>query len=1146
MSTTLSTGQQPWPAALARFVDQVCDRFEAAWKAHASGSERPRLEDYLAELLEPERPELLVELIRVEVFYRRRAGEVPRPEDYQVPFPILKPEWIADVLETTPDALASSHPDSPVECPAGQNIAGHEILGVLGHGAMGVVYQARHVRLNRIVALKLIRSGEHAAPEALSRFRREAEAVAQLQHPHIVQIHEVGEHEGWPFFALEFVDGGSLAQKLAGTPQPAREAALLVETLARAIQHAHQRDLIHRDLKPANVLLTADGVPKIADFGLAKHLHSEPGASAPGGQTQSGAIVGTPSYMAPEQARGKTQEIGPAADVYALGAILYEALTGRPPFKAATLFDTLEQVCAQEPVPPRQLQPKTPRDLETICLKCLAKSPARRYPTAEALAEDLRRWLKGEPIQARPVSVWEQGARWVRRRPAVAALLASLFLVTVAGFALVTWQWRGAEAARRELAQADVRQERQLYLSHVSQAEREIEARNWGRAEELLDACPAGLRGWEWFHLRRRRHPPLTLNGKLGTALSPDGRLLALPAEEETQVWDLARGQQILTCRVPLDRRFPCLAFSPDSRLLALASREGPVQVWDTTAGTEVFRLHGRQEQAGGLAFSPDSQLLASAGSDHQVRLWDVRTRQEVREPLPGYVVPNRLVKLAFSPDGRRLAFGGENHTVKVWDVMAGQEVFSLSGHTDFAFSVQFSPDGKRLASTGLDNQVKVWDAETGRELFTLDGHSGNVWCVAFSPDSRRLAMASFDGTVRVHDATTGQLALTLEGHTDRVMGVAFHPKEDRIASASWDRTVKLWDTTTGEETLTLRDHRRRSDIAVQLAFSSDGRRLVSVSGDEKVRVWDAPLAEEDPEGQVLVLRGHTGVVYGVAYSPDGRRLASASADQSVKVWDAATGREIHTLQGHTKLVWAVAFSPDGERLASGSWDRTVRLWNVETGQEVLRPVEGAKGNVRSVAFSPDGRRLATCGAHQVVQLWDATVRKEPTDLRGHGDGIFCVAFSPDGKRLASTSRDRTVRVWDVQAEQEAFIFREHTSRVHAVAFSPDGRYLASGGADQKVLVWSADGGKVRLVLEGHTDFIWGMAFSPDGERLASASWGEVKVWDLKTGEVRTLSGHAGVVWSVAFSPDGKRLAAASGYKGRGEVKVWDVKPLDR
>jgi hypothetical protein len=340
--------------------------------------------------------------------------------------------------------------DAPTAAAGPENVSvpGYEILRELGRGGMGVVYQARQTGLGRVVALKMILAGGYAGEAELARFRTEAEAIARLQHPNIVQIHEVGEHAGLPYFALEFCAGGSLEKKLAGTPLPPREAAALVETLARAVHAAHQKGILHRDLSPGNVLLTEEGTPKISDFGLAKKLGEA-------GQTASGAVLGTPSYMAPEQAGGKSKEVGPEADTYALGAILYECLTGRPPFKAATALDTLLQVAADEPVPPKQLQSKVPRDLETICLKCLRKEPARRYRSAEKLADDLRRFLAGEPIRARPVGGLERAGKWVRRNPALAALAASLLLGVCSATVLAVRANEKAAEAVREAGRAD-------------------------------------------------------------------------------------------------------------------------------------------------------------------------------------------------------------------------------------------------------------------------------------------------------------------------------------------------------------------------------------------------------------------------------------------------------------------------------------------------------------------------------------------------------------------------------------------------------------------------------------------------------------------------------------------------------------------
>ncbi len=480
----------------------LLEAFEAAWQR----GERPAIEDYLPDGTTD--PEMLQDFLHADLEYRLQAGEPARAEEYLARFPeaagdpafalaLIVREYqlrqarelglddreYADRFPQFRDELAQylppvegqmrrgaspakatpAIPDTATAAFPGGNwprpglsetassgsppypaIPGFEILNVLGRGGMGIVYKARQIRLNRLVALKMILRGEHARPEDLVRFLAEAEAVAALQHPHIVQIFEVGQHGGLPFFVLEYLEGGSLHRKLQGVPLPAGEAAQLVETLARAIHTAHERGIIHRDLNPANVLLDREGRPKISDFGLAKRVDGV------GCLTQTGAIMGTPSYMAPEQASDGGKGVGVPADIYALGAVLYELLTGRPPFKAPTSIETVVQVKSDEPVPPRRLLPKVPRDLETVCLKCLQKEPARRYATATALAEDLKRFLNGEPIRAQPVSWWEKGAKWARRRPAVAALSAAVVATILLAFSVVVWQWRDARRAWEE------------------------------------------------------------------------------------------------------------------------------------------------------------------------------------------------------------------------------------------------------------------------------------------------------------------------------------------------------------------------------------------------------------------------------------------------------------------------------------------------------------------------------------------------------------------------------------------------------------------------------------------------------------------------------------------------------------------------
>ncbi|HND55049.1 MAG TPA: serine/threonine-protein kinase, partial [Pirellulaceae bacterium] len=497
-------------------LDELCDRFESAWLAGQS----PRIENFLEEVPTDYRGEAVRELLKLDVHYRGKSGDSPALEEYRERFPSVASVWLRELLEPSRSAAAaaarasrpanpwldasanpllSSKPGELFTTPGNSaardrsngstnglpRLPGYEVLELIGRGGMGVVYKARDLRLQRLVALKMISAGAAAGPEMLDRFRAEARAVASLQHPHLVQIYEVGEQDGRPYLVFEFMAGGSLDARLGGAPQSPRSSAQLIKTVAQAIQFAHSRGFIHRDLKPANILLTGplspasdsgakagsaaksaaksgesdasssrpgldapfgenrssrnvratsdswrereSDLPKVGDFGLAKHLESgEP-------QTRTGAILGTPSYMAPEQADGRSRAIGPTSDVYALGAILYEMLTGRPPFRAPTVLETLDQVRQAEPVSLRRIQPTVPRDLETICLKCLQKDSSRRYESAGALADDLDRFLHDEPVLARPVSTTERTWRWCRRHPVVATLAVLLLVVTFGG-----------------------------------------------------------------------------------------------------------------------------------------------------------------------------------------------------------------------------------------------------------------------------------------------------------------------------------------------------------------------------------------------------------------------------------------------------------------------------------------------------------------------------------------------------------------------------------------------------------------------------------------------------------------------------------------------------------------------------------------
>jgi WD40 repeat protein len=1051
---------------------------------------------------------------------------------------VMAPPASGTTLRTMPAPVPAPDPCWPV-------IPGYEVLGELGRGGMGVVYKAWQVGLKRPVALKVIRASLYAGPQEVSRFRAEAIKLARAEHPNIVHVYEVGEHAGCPFFAMEFLEGGSLADTLAGTPLPPPQAAELVGTLARAVHASHQRGIIHRDLKPANVLLTPDGVPKVSDFGLSKGLDAEVGV------TTSGAVIGTPSYMAPEQAAGKSREVGPAADVYALGAILYELLTGRPPFRAATPMDTLLQVISDEPVPPRRLQPHAPRDLETICLKCLQKAPGKRYASAAALAEDLQRYRAGRPILARPVGPAGRGWRWCRRNPAVAGLLTAVASALLAGTAVATLFAIRANQNASQARASERRANDRAYTADLRLVQRAWEENQLGLVRELLEgqrpekADGVERRGFEWYYWWRLSHRELqTLEGHTGAVVA--------------------------------------VSFSPDGRRLASASHDGSVKVWDAQAGQELLTLRGHAGSVSSVCFSPDGRRLASAsygrleGKDEklmggEVTVWDAQTGRELLSlrgsPVSGGT-PGPVQSVAFSPDGRRLAGalrGYDKQTkheyaeVKVWDAQTGEEALSLRGPLwTTVYGIAFSPDGRRLAGAASDGTVKLWDVQTGQEVAPLKGHTGEVRGVGFSPDGSRLASASWDHTVRVWDVQTGKELLTFKGHTDPVGGVCFSPDGRRLASASQDLTARVWDAQTGQEVATLKGH---TGPVIGVRFSPDGRRLASV-GDQTVRVWDAETAQES-----LTLKAVAAVA--VCFSPDGTRLASASPDGTAKVWDAQTGQELLTLR-HTGLLRAVCFSPDGQRLAcTTDWTEApemreiteVRVWDAQTGQDLLKWHPDGVHGVLGVCFSPDGRRLAgVTGAYGEVRagklvahpgevrVWDAQTGEELHTFKGPESGLnpasAGVCFSPDGRRVAGAF-GMEAEVWDAETGQEVLTIRGGPSDgvrgVHGVCFSPDGRRLASVG-ERTVKVWDAQTGQEALTLKGYA--FGGVAFSPDGKRLASASLGQtVRLWDAETGqEVATLKGHTGPVLGVCFSPDGTHLASAS---EDGTVRVWDATPQD-
>jgi WD40 repeat protein/tRNA A-37 threonylcarbamoyl transferase component Bud32 len=1029
-----------------------------------------------------------------------------------------------------------------------ERIDDYEVLQEIGRGGMGVVLKARHTKLDRVVALKMILGGALARADDLQRFHTEAAAAAQLQHPGIVALYEVGTFHGQPYFSMEYVQGSSLGQMAAQGPLPGHRAAAYLEKTARAVHYAHRRGILHRDLKPANVLVDEQDQPKITDFGLAKLLATE------SGQTRTGTVVGTPSYMSPEQASAR-KDLGPASDVYSLGAILYELLTGQPPFRAENALATLNQVVEEEPPTPRSLNGGIDTDLETICLKCLAKEPARRYASAETLADDLRRYLDGEPIAARPLGRFERALVWCRRKPATAALLAvsaaALMALVCGVFAFAVMQRESATEERRlraeaERQQAEAEAARRLaqerlgsmswlyYLAEMRQVQSALEAANLDRAQRVLLSWPRpgqiDPRDWEWYYLWNLAHGRFTLGGD-------DGRATAL-------------------------------AWHPDGWRLAGASgqpiRPATIKIWDTRNGKLLAALTGHTNKVGGLAFSRDGRWLASAGEDRTVRLWDADTGREVARLLQR---ASYFTSVAFHPSGQYLAAGDGVGKIRIWEVerinvRAGQrrpQVREWSAHSNEAITCLASSsdaEGPWLASGSLDGKIKLWDWATGREGRTLPaqrndgkpvgGHQGQVLSLAFSRDGTLLASAGGRGNGRgeviVWDPATGEERAAFRGLNDSMVSVSFS-KSGSLAAGCNDGTLRLWNKLTPSAPFPGEPLQLRADAQglYALAFNGTGQYLASAGLDGRIRLWNSHGGQE-----TLTFPAWPGSD-SVGISKDGRWLAAAVGARGqpgkVVVRSLQQPEAPALVLPHPGAVRAVAFDPSGAYLATACEDQQVRLWDLGGSTHRPQVLDGdGKGHtaaVTALAFSPDGRWVATGSEDERIVLWNVSTRAAEKELLGHTHGVLALAFSPDGQMLASGSKDRSVRLWDLSSGAPATL-GQNKSWTTAVAFSPDGKYVASGSDDKVVRLWNVATRSEHRKLEGSAGHVLTVAFHPDGKRLVSAGEDKVvRLWDLVTGqEVLELEGSTGPVKCVTFSRDGRWLAAAGVH---GMIRLWEA-----
>ncbi len=951
----------------------------------------------------------------------------------------------------------------------GSQIGPYKLLSVLGEGGFGIVYRAEQKEpVRRQVALKVIKPGMDSK-QVIARFEAERQALALLDHPNIAHVFDGGTTESSrPYFVMEYVRGVPITEYCDRNKLDTEERLQLFIQVCEAIQHAHQKGIIHRDVKPSNILVSVQedkAIPKIIDFGVAKAI-SHP-LTERTFFTEQGQFIGTPEYMSPEQTGMTIQDVDTRSDIYSLGVVLYELLTGTLPFDPDTLraaaFDEVIRIIrdADPPCPStrllslgekamtaaanrrtdvRALSKRLHKELEWIPLKAMRKEPSRRYRTASELADDIRNYLDGDPLIAGPESVVYRAKKFARKHSAPIESAVAIFVVLLVALVISTMMYFRAEQQAEDYR-------RSLYVNRINLAEKYYRESHISRVRELLTDCPNDLRKWEWYYLWGvSDQARVILRGHNGSvpsvAFSPDGKQIVSGSEDNTiRVWDANKGAELMTLRGHRGS-VRSVALSPDGKWIVSGSEDNTIRVWDANKGVELMTLWGHRGSVRSVALSPDGKWIVSGSEDRTVKVWDGRGGAEVMTLRGHNAVVNSV---AFSPDGKWIVSGSEDRTVKVWDGHGGAEVMTLRGPESGVSSVAFSPDGRRIVSSDSDGVLKVWGVDTGAEVMTLRGHNGYVSTVAFSPDSRRIVSSSWDGTLRIWDADSGREVRALQGHAGYVLSAAFSPDGTRIVSGGYDGMLNVWYAESGAEVM------MRQEV-YSVAFRPDGKRLVVSCGNNTPKVLDAASGTE-----VMTLRGGAGYILSVEYSPDGERIVSSSWDGTLKIWDADSGREVRALQGHAGDVLSAAFSPDGRRIVSGSEDKTLKVWDANSGS-ALMTLPGHKGDVYSVAFSPDGRRIVSGSGDNTLKIWDADSGSEVRTLQGHKGYVSEVAFSPDGRWIVSSSWDGTLGVWDADSGSESKALRGHAGYVLSVAFSPDGKRIASGSSDKMLKVWVAVG----------------------------------------------------------------------------------------
>jgi WD40 repeat protein/tRNA A-37 threonylcarbamoyl transferase component Bud32 len=1071
----------------------------------------------------------------------------------------------------------------------GRRIGRYKLLQQTGEGGCGVVYLAEQDEpVRRRVALKIIKLGMDTK-SVVARFEAERQALALMDHPNIAKVFDAGATEtGRPYFVMELVSGIPIHRYCDQERLDTKQRLRLFVQICRAIHHAHQKGIIHRDIKPSNIMVAKqDGAaaPKIIDFGIAK---------ATGDQrltdktvfTAVEQFVGTPAYMSPEQAKLSGVDIDTRSDIYSLGVLLYELLTGKTPFESKRLreagLDEVRRIIQQEePTPPstrlsdmaqveltaaaQERSTDPPRlihlvrgDLDWIVMKALEKDRARRYESANGLAVDIERHLSGDPIEARPASTAYRFQKMVRRHKLAFAASGAVLAALIIGLGISTFSviqlrlsaraLRQALAARNEEARLRAETTRQAQTA-ATEAKAALATSDFLEANRLIEAGDGPDAAAFLLRILRADPDNQTALTRLGTLLtyhtwmaptfklemagwvfsaqfSPDGkRVLALSTN--VTIWDAQTGQPVAG---PLkhSKRLKFAQFSPDGQRIVTASEDQTARVWDAQTGqplTEPLRHAG---SVGSAQFSPDGKRIVTASEDQTARVWDAETGRLLAKPLP-HAGP--VGSAQFSPDGSRIVTASWDGTAQVWDAQTGDPIAKPLKHAKKLNSAKFSPDGQRIVTASEDQTARVWDAQSGEPLTGPLRHEGQVYSAQFSPDGGQIVTASEDDTAQLWDAQTGRWLTGPLRHAGPVSSAQFSPDGKCIVTASWDQTARVWDAQNGRP---LVECMKIGAAMFSAQFSPDGRRIVTASADNAARVWDQQT--DPPMAQPY---HHALWLHAARFSPDGRRIVTASEDNTARVWDAQTGQPITEPLKHQGPVESAQFSPDGKRIVTGSRDGLAQVWDAQTGQHLGEPMRH-QDRVNRAQFSPDGPWIVTASEDKTARVWDAQTGHPRTGPLEHGGTVAYAQFSPDGRRIVTAAFDNTARVWDAQTGQLLLQSLKHQEPVAFAQFSPDGKRIATASADKTARIWDAQTGQPLTGPLNHGDYVLSAQFSPDGHRLVTASRETAaRVWNVETGQLVTEPlKHRKMVCDAQFSPDGKRIVTASDDH---TVRLWDA-----